>query len=115
MAYPRGPGSRSLFVSLGAFIIVLTLGAAALAVWTVVRFPNLGPSTLVGALIQVAIALGAGTFVVPPGMQSALGIDPPLGPLLAIFVFVLPSLAYLFLASLWAMRVLQQMIPGARR
>ena len=34
---------------------------------------------------------------------------------IAIFVFVLPSLAYLFLASLWAMRVLQQMIPGARR
>jgi hypothetical protein len=102
-------------VSLGAFIIVLTLGAAALAVWTVVRFPDLGPSTLAGALIQVALALGAGTFVVPPGMQSALALDPPTGPLLAVFVFVLPSLAYLFLASLWALRVLQQMIPGARR
>jgi len=102
-------------VSLGAFIIVLTLGAAALAVWTVVRFPKLGPSTLVGALIQVGLALGAGAFLVPPGMRSALALDPPTGPLVAIFVFVLPSLAYLFLASLWASRVLQQMIPGARR
>lgn len=115
MAYPRSPGSRSHFVSLGAFIIVLTLGAAALALWTVVRFPGLGPTTLGGALLQVAIALAAGWVLVPAGMKSALAFDPPAGPLLAIFVFALPSLGYLFLASLWAMRVLQQMMPGARR
>jgi hypothetical protein len=102
-------------VSLGVFIIVLTLGAAALALWTVVRFPKLGPETLGGALLQVAVALVAGAFLVPVGMRSALTFDPPTGPMLAVFAFVLPGLAYLFLTTLWAMRVLQQMLLNARR
>src|SRR5205814_1451414 len=49
------------------------------------------------------------------GMKSALALDPPTGPMLAVFAFVLPGLAYLFLATLWAMRVLQQMLTNARR
>jgi hypothetical protein len=115
MTYPRRAASRSLYVSLGAFIIVLTLGAAALALWTVVRFPNLGPETLFGALLQVGIALAAGAFLVPAGMNSALAFEPPTGPMLAIFAVVLPGLSYLFLTTLWAMRVLQQMLMNARR
>ena len=102
-------------MNLGVFIILLTLGAAALALWTVVRFPKLGPETLFGALIQVALAMAAGAFVVPVGMRSALAYDPPTGPMLAIFAVVLPGLAYLFLTTLWAMRVLQQMLSNARR
>jgi hypothetical protein len=102
-------------VSLGVFIIVLTLGAAALALWTVLRFPKLGPETLGGALLQVCVALAAGAFLVPAGMRSALSFDPPTGPMLAIFAVVLPGLSYLFLATLWAMRVLQQMLSNARR
>lgn len=102
-------------MSLGAFIIVLTLSAAALALWTVVRFPKLGPQTLGGALLQVAIALAAGWLLVPVGMRSALALDQPTGPMVAIFLFALPSLGYLFLASLWAMRLLQDLIHRSRR
>jgi hypothetical protein len=102
-------------VDLGTFVIVLALGAAALAIWAVVRFPKLGPETLVGAMTQVAIAFLAGLIVVPIGMQSALSWHPMIGPLAAVFVFALPGLLYLFLASLWAMRVLQQMMSRARR
>jgi hypothetical protein len=102
-------------VNLGTFIIVLTLGAGALALWTAVRFPRIGPESLAGALAQVAIALVASWVLVPAGMHSALNLGAPTGPLLAVFVFVLPGLYYVFLASLWAMRVLQQMLLGARR
>jgi hypothetical protein len=102
-------------VSLGTFIIVLTLGAAALALWTVVRFPKLGPQTLAGALLQVALALAAGWLLVPVGMQQALALDRPTGPIVAIFFFALPSLGYLFLTSLWAMRLLQDLISRSRR
>jgi hypothetical protein len=115
VTYPHETGSRSLYVNLGTFIILLTLGAAALALWTVVRFPKLGPETLGGALLQVAVAMLAGAFLVPAGMKSALALAPPTGPMLAVFVFVLPGLSYLFLATLWAMRVLQQMLSNARR
>jgi hypothetical protein len=96
------------------FGIALTLGAAVLAVWVVVRFPKLGPDTGFGALIQVTIALAAGWFLVPVGMESAVAFNPPTGPLLAVFLFALPGLAYLFLASLWALRVLQQMFSDRR-
>jgi len=35
--------------------------------------------------------------------------------MVAIFLFALPSLGYLFLASLWAMRLLQDLIHRSRR
>jgi hypothetical protein len=102
-------------MSLGAFIVVMTLGAAALALWAGARFPRMGPETLAGALVQVAIALAAGWFLVPAGMSSVVRWDETVGPLIGVLLFALPALTYLFLASLWAMRVLQQMMSRARR
>jgi hypothetical protein len=102
-------------MSFGAFIVVMTLGAAALALWTGVRFPRMGPDTLAGALIQVAVALAAGWFLVPAAISSVVRWDETAGPLIAVLLFALPALTYLFLASLWAMRVLQQMMSSARR
>jgi hypothetical protein len=102
-------------MSIGTFVVALALGAAVLAIWAVVRFPRMGPESLTGALVQITVAFLSGLILVPMGMRSALGWSPTLGPLAAVFVFALPSLLYLFLASLWAMRVLQQMMRRARR
>jgi hypothetical protein len=102
-------------MSLGVFILAMTVGAALLALWVSVRFPRLGPETLRGALLQVAIALLAGWFVVPAAVASVVDWASPTGPLVAVLLFVLPALTYLFLATLWAMRVLQEMLQGARR
>lgn len=96
------------------FIVVLTLGAAAIALWATARFPKLAPETLPGALLQVGIAFAAGFLLVPAGMRSMLSFEPPTGPLLATFLFAFPGLTYLFLASLWAMRVLQRMLSRGR-
>ncbi len=102
-------------MSFGAFIVVMTLGAAALALWAGARFPRLGPNTLAGALVQVALALAAGWFLVPAGISSVVRWDESAGPLIGVLLFALPGLIYLFLASLWAMRVLQEMMRSARR
>ena len=102
-------------MSFGTFIIVLTLGAAALALWAGLRFPRMGPDTLAGALTQVALALAAGWFLVPAGISSVVRWDETAGPLIGVLLFALPALTYLFLTSLWAMRVLQQMMNSARR
>ena len=102
-------------MSLGVFVIGLTVGAALLALWTSVRFPQIGPESLRGALAQVAIALLAGWFLVPAAVMAVVDWASPAGPLVAMLLFVLPALTYLFLASLWAMRVLQEMMQGARR
>ena len=102
-------------MSLGTFVIAMTLAAALLALWAGMRFPRMGPDTLGGALLQVALALVAGWFLVPAAMSTVVGWAEPTGPILAVLLFALPALTYLFLASLWAMRVLQQMMQGARR
>ena len=102
-------------MSLGVFVIAMTVGAALLALWTSVRFSQIAPETLRGALVHVAIALLAGWFLVPVAVTSVVDWATPTGPLIAMLLFVLPALTYLFLASLWAMRVLQDMLQGARR
>ena len=102
-------------MSFGTFIIAMTIGAALLALWAGVRFPRMGPNTLAGALIQVALALAAGWFLVPAAISSVISWDETAGPLIAVLLFALPALTYLFLASLWAMRVLQEMMSRARR
>jgi hypothetical protein len=102
-------------MSLDAFIIAMTIGAALLALWAGIRFPRMGPDTLAGALLQVAVALVAGWFLVPAAVASVVRWDALFGPLIGVLLFALPALTYLFLASLWAMRVLQQMMRGARR
>jgi hypothetical protein len=102
-------------MSFGTFIVVLTLGAAVLALWAGLRFPRMGPDTLAGALMQVAIALVAGWFLVPAAITSVVRLDETAGPLIGVLMFALPALTYLFLTSLWMMRVLQEMMRGARR
>jgi hypothetical protein len=102
-------------MSLGVFVIALTVGAALLALWTCLRFPRIAPETLRGALLQVAIALLAGWFLVPAAVGSVVDWASPTGPLIAMLLFVLPALTYLFLASLWAMRRLQDLLQCARR
>ena len=68
-----------------------------------------------GALVHVAIALLAGWFLVPVAVTAVVDWASPAGPLVAMLLFVLPALTYLFLASLWAMRMLQELLQGARR
>jgi hypothetical protein len=92
------------------------VGAAFLALWTSFRFPQAAPESLGGAMTQVAIALAAGWLLVPRGMTLAIGWSPnAAGPLVAVFLFALPALVYLFLASLWLMRALQELMTSVRR
>jgi hypothetical protein len=41
----------------GQLLIAFTLGAAALAIWTYVRWPGAAPATMKGAVVRVVIAL----------------------------------------------------------
>jgi hypothetical protein len=97
------------------FVTVLAAASAVLAVWVYVRFPSTAPEDLGRAMVHAMIALAAGWVLVPPGMNAALQIGPPAGPLVAVFLFALPGLVYLFLTGLWVLRVLQEMLVGARR
>jgi hypothetical protein len=90
------------------FLILLALGAAAIAVWTHTRFEGLGPSDFRGALFHCGLALGVGWFVVPLAITVTLTAGA--GPLLVLFGIALPSLVYLFLAALWMIKHAQALL-----
>jgi hypothetical protein len=84
-------------VSLMNFMLALGAGSAVLALWFVVRFPQLTPGGFVSALIHVAVALVLGG----PVSQVAVEIWNRGYALLAIFGVLLPLLFYTFLAAAW--------------
>jgi hypothetical protein len=84
-------------MSVEAFMLALTTGAALLALWLTVRLPRLSPQRargLTAALAGVVVA-----FAAAPWLVHAVGR--PLGAFAAIFIVVLPALTYVFLVALW--------------
>jgi hypothetical protein len=85
------------------FLIALTLGTAALALWSYVRWPGAAPATMKGAVLRVVISL-----VLLQVGAAALGLGIAAAPSLAILILVLtvvPVLTFAFLASIWFLKV----------
>jgi hypothetical protein len=90
-------------VSLDLLLLMLSAGAAALALWVLARFPQLGPTRVSGALIHLAAALLAGWVAAPLLASTAAAGRPVLG----LLAFVLPALTYVFLAMAWLLGAAQ--------
>jgi len=94
----------------GQLLIAFTLGAAALALWSYVRWPGAAPATMKGAVLRVVIALAllrVGVGVLDLGIEAA--------PSLAILVVVgsvVPVLTFAFLASIWFMKACADQMHG---
>ena len=91
-------------------LVAFTLGAAALALWSFVRWPGAAPATVKGAMLRVAIAfvlLQVGSAVLDVGVDAV----PSLAVLVVIGV-VVPALTYAFLASIWLMKVCTDQMRG---
>ena len=97
-------------MSNGQLLVAFTLGAAALALWSFVRWPGAAPATVKGAMLRVAIAfvlLQVGSAVLDVGVDAV----PSLAVLVVIGV-VVPALTYAFLASIWLMKVCTDQMRG---
>jgi hypothetical protein len=96
-------------VSVSTVLIGYCVGAAALALWIVVRFPSLGPKHAAGAVIAAAVAW-VGMSVAGPlfGVFAQLG---RYGIVLGLLVVVLPALTGAFLACAWTLRMLAGFRP----
>ena len=97
-------------MSHGQLLVAFTLGAAALALWSFVRWPGAAPATVKGAMLRVAIAfvlLQVGSAVLDVGVDAV----PSLAVLVVIGV-VVPALTYAFLASIWLMKVCTDQMRG---
>jgi hypothetical protein len=108
------PGRETPWVSVSGFVMCLALGAGALALWVDVRFPGRVDRNwkvvfchlfAAGLVIQLVMP-EAGMLVRDSGTAASY-------PLAAVGV-ALPSLTYLFLASLWVLKLAQRQLPGQR-
>jgi hypothetical protein len=85
------------------YLLTLTAGAAALALWAFARFPAVGPRRPVTALAHLTVALLA-AWLAAPLIASVAGAG---GPALGLIVIALPALTYVFLAGAWLARAAQ--------
>jgi hypothetical protein len=98
-------------MSLTTFVLLLCTGAALLALWLVVRFPDFGPDDMTKALLHVAISMVVLQLLVP-GIHFVRGTDLPGAEFAASFGIVLPGLTYVFLSAAWLIRATGSRLRG---
>jgi hypothetical protein len=93
------------------FVLFLCTGAAVLALWLVVRFPEFGPADLSKALLHVALSIVVLQLLVPAiHLVGSTGL--PGAQLVVSFGIVLPGLTYVFVAAAWLIRAAQARLQG---
>jgi len=101
-------------MSIQGFVMAEAVGAALLALWLVVRYPGVGPTSFRGGAIQIAASVLAG-WTLAPITTMVVGSGVPAAAFLAAFLVVLPGLIYIFLAWAWMVKVLQGALGQSHR
>lgn len=95
-------------MSNGTFALVLTAGAAVLALWIDARLPRLAPVTMRRVLVHVVFAFVVMQLIPAASTSSA-------AMYLALFGVALPALVYCFLSAIWFIKLAQSSLGlGAR-
>lgn len=98
-------------MSIASFVLVLCVGAALLALWLVVRFPDFGPSEITWALLHVALSVVLAQLMLRAiGIVGSSGVPAP--RFVAAFGIVLPGLTYMFVAAAWLIRAAAGRLHG---
>lgn len=97
-------------LSLPLFLVLLGLGAAALAFWCDARLAARAPSEYGPAMGHVVSAIFVGSFLVRPLLQLAARIDSPDARVLAVLGIGLAALVYAFLAGIWLIRLTHALV-----
>lgn len=87
-------------MSNSAFVIVLSIGSALLAMWVHARFPKLAPEQLGKTLLHTAVAFAL--LQLSPG-----SVESPVMGLMTVVLLVVPGLSYALLCSIWMLKHLQ--------
>ena len=97
-------------VDKGTFLMALLVGAGVLALWVDVRLGERSPQSLLVVLLHGGASLAVVHFM---GALAPRVIDPASLPrtMLALFAIVLPAWMYVFLASLWVLKLLRGAMP----
>jgi hypothetical protein len=101
-------------MSLVLFGICLVLGAAAIAVWISVRFPQLKPQRLAVIMIHLLVAVVLAQLV-PFGLLVPISASAAIQLMTGIFALALPLLVYTLLVTIWLLRFAQSALGGMLR
>ena len=89
-------------------VLAVAVGAGAIALWLDVRFKARSPQTVVRTLAHMAVSLlflqlspALVVLVVAAG-------ESPARKMIAIFAVLLPALSYVWLSSIWLLKLLQR-------
>ena len=94
----------------GQLLIAFTLGTAALAVWSYLRWPGVAPATIKGAVVRLVLAfllLQVGAGLLGVGIEAA-----PAHATVIVVGVVVPVLTFAFLASIWLMKLCADQVRG---
>lgn len=102
---------ESALMSMTTFVLFLCTGAALIALWLAMRFPELGPEDVTKALLHVGISVVVLQLMVPAiHVVSATGV--PGAQFVVSFGIVLPGLTYVFVAAAWLIRATGRRLQG---
>jgi hypothetical protein len=94
------------------YVLFLCAGAALLALWLVVRFPDLGPDDdVTKALLHVGLSMVVLQLLVP-AIHAVGGTGMPGAQIVVSLGIVLPGLTYVFVAAAWLIRVAGSRLQG---
>ena len=91
-------------MSIHAFVLLLTCGAALLALWTLARFTSFGPRSVGWAAAHVVVAVVLLTVLLPPAIDAVGASGIPAATYFQVFGVVLPLFVYAFLSGGWVAR-----------
>jgi hypothetical protein len=89
--------------SVEIFLLALGVGAALIAFWIALRFPERGPQDFKAAMAHVFLSLGVGWFT-PAAFGYVISYG-RVAAMPAIFGILLPALVYAFLAVAWFLKL----------
>ena len=90
-----------------SFVTLLFLAGAALAIWLDVRLGGRGPSSLSQILLH---AIGAVLFL-RAARHVVEATDARASTMIVLFAVLLPALVYVFLTSLWVLKMVRDAMP----
>jgi hypothetical protein len=93
----------------------MLIGLGAVAVWTDVNHPRLRPSSLLRAIVHVAVSF-AGFALLPVALSVLLPLLPSrTSQPYVVLALLIPALTYLLLSWIWLIaRILQDLLRGPR-
>jgi hypothetical protein len=90
------------------FLLALGVGAALIAFWVAVRFPERGPANFRVAMCHVVAALAIG-WITPTAFAYVISYG-RIAALPAIFGLLLPVLVYSFLSVAWFLKLMHNAV-----